>query len=74
MILLRKIRQERGISQVKLCQLTGISQADISAIENKWKRPYSGWRKRIALALGVPEAETDKLFKEVGENEKAAAN
>jgi transcriptional regulator with XRE-family HTH domain len=73
MILLKKIRQERNISQVKLCQLTGISQADISAIENGWKRPFSGWKKRIALALGVSDADADSLFEEVSEL-KAVAN
>ena len=37
--------------------MTGIAPGDISRIENDWLRPYPGWRKRLARALGVSEQE-----------------
>lgn len=54
---LKRIRKEKGVSQVKLCQLTLIAPSDISRIENGWLYPYAGWRKRFAKALGVSELE-----------------
>lgn len=62
MLALRVERQKRGMSQVKLCGLTGISPSDISAIENGIKKPFPGWKARIAEALGMP---ADELFKPV---------
>ena len=56
---LKEIRKEKGVSQVKLSRLTLIAPSDISRIENGWLKPYPGWRKRLAEALGVAE---DKLF------------
>lgn len=64
MLQLRKERQQRGLSQVKLSQMTGIASADISAIENGGRKPFPGWKKRIAKALDVDGPEADKLFKE----------
>ncbi len=54
---LKKVRNEKGLSQLKLALMTGIAPGDISRIENDWLRPYPGWRKRLARALGVPESE-----------------
>ena len=54
---LRQVRNERGFSQLTLAKLTNISPWDISRIENNWIRPYAGWRKRLARALGVTEKE-----------------
>ncbi|MEE9201813.1 MAG: helix-turn-helix transcriptional regulator [Dehalococcoidia bacterium] len=54
---LKEVRNERGVSQLRLAMLTGISPGDISRIENDWLRPYAGWRKRLARALGKTEAE-----------------
>ena len=64
---LKEVREDQGLSQLKLAFLTGISPGDISRIENGWIRPYPGWRKRLASALDVTEAE---LFP----NEKEAQN
>jgi len=53
---LRTERLRRGWSQTKLSALTGIAQSDLSALENG-RRPLSpGWRRRIALAFGLPES------------------
>jgi len=53
---LKKIRHEKGLSQLKLAFLTGISPTDISRIENDVRKAYPGWRKRLAEALGESEA------------------
>lgn len=57
MNLLKEIRNKRGLSQLSLAKLTNIAPGDISRIENGWIRPYAGWRKRLARALGVTEEE-----------------
>jgi len=54
---LKEIRNERGLSQLRLAFLTGIAPSEISRIENGWIRPYPGWRKRLARALGTTESE-----------------
>lgn len=54
---LRKIRKERGLSQLRLAYMTGIPPNEISRIENEWLRAYPGWRKRLARALGTTESE-----------------
>lgn len=54
---LKEIRNKRGLSQLSLAKLTNIAPGDISRIENGWLRPYPGWRKRLARALGVTEKE-----------------
>ena len=56
---LKEFRHEKGLSQLKLAFLTGISPTDISRIENDVRKAYPGWRRRLAEALGVSE---DKLF------------
>jgi ribosome-binding protein aMBF1 (putative translation factor) len=65
MLRLREERQRRGLSQTKLSGMTGIASTDISAIENGWKKPFPGWKKRIARALGVHGTEAERLFEEV---------
>ncbi len=54
---LKEIRAKKGVSQLTLAKLTNIAPGDISRIENDWLRPYPGWRKRLARALGVPQSE-----------------
>lgn len=65
MIRLREERLRRGLSQTKLSIMTGIASTDISAIENGWKKPFPGWKKRIAGALEVEDSEAEWLFEEV---------
>jgi transcriptional regulator with XRE-family HTH domain len=57
MNLLKEIRTKKGLSQLTLAKLTNIAPTEISRIENGWLRPYAGWRKRLAKALGVTEKE-----------------
>jgi transcriptional regulator with XRE-family HTH domain len=54
---LKEIRNERGLSQLRLALLTGIAPSELSRIENGWIRPYPGWPKRLARALGTTESE-----------------
>lgn len=74
MLRLRLERQRRGLSQTKLSAMTGIASTDISAMENGWKKPFPGWKRRIAQALGMSGADAEKLFEEVSEVEKATGN
>jgi len=53
----REERKRRGWSQNRLAALTGIGQADISAIENDRRRPGAGWRQRLAQVFGMSEVE-----------------
>jgi len=71
MIRLRMVRQRQGLTQVQLCRLTGISPADISAIELGVRPAFPGWRRRIAEALDVKDV--DWLFEEVGDDAEAVA-
>ena len=54
---LRQIRQEKGISQLRLSYLTGIQPSTISRVENGHMKAFPGWRKRLARALGTTESE-----------------
>lgn len=65
MLRLQEERKKRGMSQTKLSGLTGIASTDISAIENGWKKPFPGWKKKITKALNLSESEGKRLFEEV---------
>lgn len=47
-----KAREEKHITQVELANLTGISQADISRLENGEANPTVGVLSRVAEAFG----------------------
>ena len=47
-----KAREEKNITQVELSKLTGISQADISRLENGDANPTIAMLSRIADAFG----------------------
>lgn len=50
---LRKLRRERGITQVELANAAGISQAMLSNIENGNRKPSVETARRIAAKLGI---------------------
>lgn len=52
---LKRLREEKGLSQLKLSILTEISQSDISQVENGKKYPFPNWRRKFSDALGVEE-------------------
>lgn len=70
MLELQMERRRRGWSQTRLSAMTGISQSDLSAIENERRVPGVGWRRRLSEAFGLPE---ERLFAKVEEREAASA-
>lgn len=46
-------REQKGISQQELSEITGINQADISRIENGNANPSLRTMKRLASGLGM---------------------
>lgn len=48
-----KVRKEKGLTQKQLSKLTGISQADISRIENGTRNPSLEMIKRLATGMGM---------------------
>ncbi len=50
-IALVKARKEAGLTQIQLSEKTGISQADISRLENGSRNPSLALLQRIAEAL-----------------------
>ena len=61
MKVLRKIIQDRGISQNKLSHMAGIPASNICLILNDKQEPGPSWRKRLSETLQVSE---DVLFSE----------
>lgn len=55
--MLRKFRENKGLSQLQLSMKTGIAPNIICNIENERIIAYKGWKKRISEALNVPEQE-----------------
>lgn len=48
-----KARKEKGLTQKQLSELTGISQADISRIENGTRNPSLEMIKRLVTGMGM---------------------
>jgi len=59
-ILLKELRQEKGISLQELANITGISKSHLNYIEKNQKEPSLLMAVRIAQALDV---EIDKLYR-----------
>lgn len=55
-VAIRKIRNDKNISQSELSIKSGISQTSISQIENGSKQPTKKTLGKICLALSVPES------------------
>ena len=64
---LKIFRKNRGISQAKLAELCGSSQAYIAEIEVGKKFPSPNMIERIAVALSI---ESYRLFQDKAENER----
>lgn len=60
-------RREKGLTQVELSQISGVSQATISAIESG-TRKYTSYEtlKRLATALDLPESHIGTIHAEMG--------
>lgn len=70
--ILKKIREEKGVTQVQLCDATNLDQASYSKYERAVvKNPPAVKVKAIADYLGVPY---ESLFGEFEEDEPALIN
>src|SRR5438477_12081611 len=49
----RRLREERGLSQARLAELAGCSQPDIFRLETGHARTTAEWAERLAPHLGV---------------------
>lgn len=73
MINLKKLREEKGLTQKQLVDMTRIAQGTISAYETKYRtirNPKPEYIKKLAEALGVNPEEISEI-KEKKEGEKA---
>lgn len=62
-ILIREIREEKGISITQLSNMTGISKGHLSRIENQETMPTILTIERIAIALKVDSKKLYKIIK-----------
>lgn len=61
-ILLKEIRQEKGIGLQKLAKMTGISRSHLNYIEKNEKEPSLSMAVRIAQALNIKIEELYKVI------------
>lgn len=54
---LRQIRQEKGLTQTQLGHKIKMAGSCVSQVESGDRRAWPNFRKRVARALGTPEAE-----------------
>lgn len=50
--MVRRVRASRGLSQAELADISGISQPNISAIENDRRQPSADTLNRLVVACG----------------------
>lgn len=62
---LREERKRQGLTQFELARRTKIHPTEIGKLERGILKPFPGWKRRLAQALGVPE---EYLFGEGGGN------
>lgn len=62
-ILIRNVREEKGISINQLSKMTGISKGHLSRIENQETMPTILTLERIAIELKVDSKELYKTIK-----------
>ena len=67
MLLMTKIRKEKGWSQSVLSRESGVHVSTISNIERGRLSPWPGQRTKLARALEWPEDRSDELFEAVND-------
>lgn len=72
MLRLTKERERRGWSRAHLGQMAGTHPATVGKIENRRLVPYAPQLRRLAMALGVREADAASLLDEVSDGEAHA--
>lgn len=65
MLLMTKVRKDKGWSQSSLSHESKVHVTTVSAIERGRLIPWPGQRVSIARALDWPEERADELFEEV---------
>ena len=63
---IQELRKQRGLSQVGLAKVVGITQAAMSGIENG-NRPNDATMKGLCAALNVPESLIYVMGMEIGD-------
>ncbi|SDD22597.1 helix-turn-helix domain-containing protein [Halanaerobium congolense] len=61
---LKRLRKQKGFSQLELSYETRISPPDISKMERNKVFPHPKWREKLAEAL---EVEEEKIFPKIDE-------
>ena len=59
-----KAREARGWSKAELARVSHMNATTISQIETGRWVPYDGQLEKLARALGVPEADANRLLEE----------
>ncbi len=59
-------REARGWSKSELARRAGLNHTTIGQIESGRFRPYPGQLRKLAAALGLPEAESHRLLDDAG--------
>ncbi len=54
---LKRLREDRGLSQPRLAERSGVPQPTISNIENDRREPHASTMRKLAAALGVEVVE-----------------
>lgn len=72
MILMKKLRAERGVSQRQLKNMSRVHESDICKAESRGLRLYPAQAARVAEALGW-QGDPMELFEEVGDDGPAVA-
>lgn len=62
---IKRLREDRNLTQGELAQLTGIAQPDISSLEAGNRPLFPSWAKRLSKALRVSMAELYKADEEL---------
>lgn len=66
MLRLQIEREKQGLSRTQLAYLARIHPVFIGRLERRELKPFPGWRRRLAEALGWPVERADELFEEMG--------
>ena len=70
---MRAERLRRGLSQIALSYLSGVSASDVSKIETGKLQPYPSQGERLAQVLGLQPSELQKAAGDPNEGLEACA-
>jgi transcriptional regulator with XRE-family HTH domain len=64
MLMITKMRLEKGLSKAKLARRADMVASDVGKIESGRLRPYPSQLRKLARALQVPAEHAETLLKE----------